>query len=354
MTRSPKIWCVAVVGMPWASTSTSFGILDVLASVGRDWEMLHGGPERARVFAPLLLSTDGAPYDDPNGRRITPDAAFSAHPGPDLVIVPDLHLAPDAPLPADFGTAADWIREAYGRGGIVASVCSGALLLAQTGLLDGLEATTHWGYADALARRFPAIQVRRERILVPAGKGHRVITAGGASAWADLMLYLIGRIAGEEEARRIARVYLLQPHTDGQLCYASLTAGRQHEDEVVRDAQVWAADHYASPNSVQVMAARCGLSERNFLRRFRRATGQSPGEYVQTLRIEEAKQMLEATEDPIEDIAAVVGYAEPSSFRHAFRRRVGLSASVYRRKRLPPSLRYDVPSEGSARRGRHH
>jgi transcriptional regulator GlxA family with amidase domain len=350
MQPTQKIWRTAVVGMPWASASTSFGILDVLASVGRDWEMLHGSAARARVFAPSLLSIDGAPYDDPNGRRILPDAALSACPAPDLVIVPDLHVAPAAPLPPDFTAAAGWIRAAYRHGAIVASVCSGALLLAETGLLDGLEATTHWGYADMLACRFPTVRVRRERILVPAGAGHRIITAGGASAWADLMLYLIGRIAGEEEARRIARVYLLQPHTDGQLRYASLTAGRQHEDRVVLDAQIWAADHYASANPVQLMAARSGLSERTFLRRFRRATGQSPVEYIQTLRIEEAKQMLEATDDPIEDIAAEVGYAEPSSFRSAFRRRVGLSASVYRRKRLPPPAHHEASSGHGDRR----
>ena len=325
----------AVLAMPCVGTSTVFSILDVLASVGRDWEMLHGDTPRAPVFEASLLSLDGAPYADVNGRRITPDGSLGAFGQPDLVIVPDLHLDPNLPPPEAFGPLADWIKQAHANGAMAASVCSGALLLAETGLLNGVDATTHWGYCDTIARRFPEVRLRRERILVPAGEGHRVVTAGGASAWGDLMLYLIGRLAGEQEARRMAKVYLLQPHTEGQLHYASLVAGRQHDDALVAEAQVWAADNYALATPVRAMAARCGLTERSLLRRFRKATGQTPIDYIQTLRIEEAKQMLETTDAPIEEIAADVGYTETSSFRNAFKRHVGMSASAYRRKRLP-------------------
>lgn len=335
MKNRVRTYRTVVVGLSCCGTSTLFSILDVLASVGRDWEMLHGTPPRLPVFETSMLTLGGEPYSDINGRRITPDGALADVPNPDLVIIPDLHIDPNGPLPNEFAALTDYIRRAHAGGALISSVCSGALLLADTGLLDGADATVHWGYSDALARRYPEVKLRRERILVPAGKGHRIVTAGGASAWADLMLYLIGRLAGDEEARRISRIYLLQPHTDGQLCYASLTAGRQHEDAVVADAQVWAADNYATESPVAAMAARSGLTERSLLRRFRKATGQTPVEYIQTLRIEEAKQMLETTDLAIEDIAAEVGYTEPSSFRNAFRRHVGLSASIYRRKRLP-------------------
>lgn len=336
MIETPATLKTVVLTLPCAGTSTLFAILDVLGSVGRDWEMLHGRPPGQPVFDAMLLSPDGRPYADINGRRVTPDGKL---PGarapdllPDLVIVPDLHLDPNGPPPAEFAPLSDWLRAVVDGGGMVASVCSGAWLLASAGLLDGLEATTHWGFADMIARRHPEVRLRKERILVPAGEGHRVVTAGGASSWGDLMLYLIARFAGQDEARRIAKIYLLQPHTESQLCYASLLAGRQHEDAVVAEAQVWAADNYADPAPVAAMAARSGLSDRSFLRRFRRATGQTPVEYVQTLRVEEAKQMLETTDMPIEEIADEVGYTETSSFRSAFRRHVGLSASAYRRK----------------------
>jgi transcriptional regulator GlxA family with amidase domain len=325
-----------VLGLPCAGTSTLFAILDVMGSVGRDWEMLHGQPPREPVFDVSFLTPDGRPYCDINGRRVTPDGrvpdADDTALLPDLVIVPDLHLDPNGPPPAEFERLARWLRAVVDNGGTVASVCSGAWLLASAGLLDGIEATTHWGFADMIARAHPQVRVRKERILVPAGEGHRVVTAGGASSWGDLMLYLIARFAGQDEARRIAKIYLLQPHTDGQLCYASLLAGRQHDDAIVGEAQVWAAANYADPTPVAAMAARSGLSERSFLRRFRRATGQAPVEYIQTLRIEEAKQMLETTQMAIEEIAEEVGYSETSSFRNAFRRHVGQSASAYRRK----------------------
>lgn len=322
-----------VIGSPAAGTATTFSILDVLASVGRDWEFLHGqAPGEVVAFESSLRTVNGAPYLDINGRRITPDAALSEGPAPDLVIVPDMHLDPSAPLPEDLVGSAEWIAEAYANGAIATSVCSGALVLAASGLLNGKEATTHWGFADMLACRFPEIKVRRERILVPAGDGHRVITAGGASAWSDLLLYLIARFAGAEAAHRIAKVWLLEPHNDGQLNYASLSVCRQHDDKIVAKTQAWAADNYMLPAPVAGMGALSGLSERGFLRRFRRATGQSPAEYVQTLRVEEAKQMLETSDMPIDDIAAQVGYSEPSSFRSAFRKNVGMTASIYRRK----------------------
>lgn len=335
MARSPTVCRTAVLAMPCVGTSTVFGILDVMGSVGRDWQMLHGAQPHPAAFDAKLLSVDGASYKDVNGRIITPDGALSDFDHPDVVIVPDLHLAPSSPMPDEFDEMSSYIRTAYAQGTVVTSVCSGSILLAATGLLDGLEATTHWGFCEFMAQAFPDIQLRRERILVPAGEGHRVVTAGGASAWGDLMLYLIGRFAGEEEARRMAKVYLLQPHTEGQLHYASLLAGRQHEDAMVAEAQVWAADNYAVPRPVAAMAKRTGLTERSLLRRFRRATGQSPADYIQTLRIEEAKQMLETTDVSIEEIASEVGYTETSSFRNAFKRHVGMSASAYRKKRLP-------------------
>ncbi|MEM7643978.1 MAG: helix-turn-helix domain-containing protein [Pseudomonadota bacterium] len=321
-----------VIGSRHAGTSVLFSILDVLASVGRDWEMLHGLPAQIPMFNVSLRTVDGAPYWDVNGRKITPDAALAEAPAPDLVIVSDLHFDPNAGLPEDLVAVADWLSDVHARGAIVTSVCSGAVLLGAAGLLNGKEATTHWGFADMLDRNYPDVKVCRERILVPAGDGHRVVTAGGASAWADLMLYLIGRFAGADEARRIAKIYLIDPHLDGQLTYASLISARQHDDQLIADAQIWAAQHYDTPSPVAAMAERSGMTERGFHRRFRKATGQAPGDYIQTLRIEEAKQLLETTATPIDEVSVEVGYSEPSSFRSAFRKRVGISASAYRKK----------------------
>ncbi|HET8729023.1 MAG TPA: helix-turn-helix domain-containing protein [Alphaproteobacteria bacterium] len=339
----------AIVATPDAGASCLFMLVDVLSSVGRDWEMLHGRSPRPPRFLPRLVSVDGKDFVGPNEARIRPHGALKEFPAPDVVLVPDLLVDPDAPLPSWYDRIAAWIRRAHDNGAIVASVCSGALLLARSGLLDGAEATTHWAYRDALARQFPKVAVRGERVLVPAGAGHRIITAGGASAWNDLLLYLVARLAGPEEALRIAKLYLLEWHGEGQLPFAALSAGRQHDDRIVAECQRWIADHYACDSPVAAMAGLSGLSERSFHRRFRQATGLAPIAYVQSLRIEEAKHLLETTPLPVDDVGAEVGYVEPASFRRLFRRAVGVSPSVYRR-RFQPLFR--IAADADARRSR--
>lgn len=327
-----------IIATPDASAAGMFAILDILSSVGRDWEMLHGQAPRPPAFMPRLCSVDGQPFAGLNATIITPSAALSESLRPQIVIVPDLHVDPTRPLPEDYARICAWIRSAHAAGALVTSVCSGALILAKTGLLDGHDVTTHWGYCDALAALHPKVRVRRDRVLVPSGEGHRIVTAGGATSWHDLVLYLIARFEGPEEAQRIAKLYLLQWHSEGQLPYASLTAGRNREDKVIAECQIWAADNYHDPQPVAGMVARSGLTERSFLRRFRAATGLSPRDYVQNLRVEEAKHLLERTDLTVEEIGEEVGYAEPAGFRSIFRRRVGLSPRDYRRQFQGPTL----------------
>lgn len=327
---------VAVVATPHTGTAGTFIAMDLLATVGTYWQMLHGEAGGIPRFLPRLVTFDGEPYRDYHGVLITPHGAFADFPAPDIVMIPDLTLSPHEPIPNTFAPIADWIRSTYERGAIVASMCSATLLLSETGLLDGEEATSHWGFCDVIKARHPGIVMRKERVLVLAGDGHRLITTGGFASWHDLLLYLVGRLAGQEEARRLAKLFLLDWHSEGQLPYAALTVGRKHEDPLVTAAQVWVADNYRTPNPVAAMAAESGLTERSFLRRFKRATGQSPIEYVHTLRIEEAKQMLETSDAPFDEIAAEIGYTEPSAFRHLFRKLVGVTPSAYRRRHQRP------------------
>jgi len=335
----PRPLTAVVIATPHAGTSGTFAILEVLRSVGRSWELLHGDAPRAPRFRPCLLSLDGAPYATPSGILVHPHGKLADEPAPDIVIVPELLVDLSQPLPEHYGPVARWIRSAYDNGAIVTSVCSGTLLVAKTGLLDGAEATTHWGYCDSMARHFPNVRVRKERVLVPAGDGHRIITAGGASSWYDLLLYLVARFVSPEEARRVAKVWHIAPHEHGQLHFAGLPAKRRAEDQAVASAQAWIADNYKNANPVAAMAARSGLTERSFLARFRRATGMSPMDYVQALRIEEAKHLLETTDIALDEIAVEMGYVEPASFRRLFRKSVGLSPSAYRRQcwRMPAS-----------------
>lgn len=169
-------------------------------------------------------------------------------------------------------------------------------------------------------------------VLVPAGAGRRLVTSGGATSWEDLALHLIGRFCGEVEARRVAKAFLIGDRSEGQLCYAAWTRPRRHEDKVIADCQAWIADHYAAPNPVTRLVERSGLPERSFKRRFRAATGYTPVAYVQALRMEEAKQQLETTDWPTEQIAAAVGYEDSAFFRRLFRRHTGVTPARYRQR----------------------
>jgi transcriptional regulator GlxA family with amidase domain len=339
VTTQTRPLLTAVVATPETGTAGTFIVMDLLSAVGNFWEMVHRETPQPPLFLPRLVTFDGEPYRDLHGVQITPHGSFEDFPKPDIVIIPELAIDPWKPLPNSFAAVADWLSSTYEDGAILASLCSGSVLLSETGLLEGQEATSHWAYCDAISTRHPGIKMRKERVLVPAGEGHRLITTGGFSSWHDLLLYLVGRIAGAEEARRLAKLFLLDWHADGQLPFAALTVGRKHDDPLVTAAQVWAANNYANANPVAAMAAESGLTERSFLRRFKKATGQSPLEYIQTMRIEEAKQALETTDDPFDAIAAEVGYSEPSAFRHLFRKLVGVTPSAYRRRHQRPEPR---------------
>jgi transcriptional regulator GlxA family with amidase domain len=176
------------------------------------------------------------------------------------------------------------------------------------------------------------VKVRAQRALVISGNEQRLVMAGGGTSWLDLALYLIARSVGIEAAMQTARVNLIDWHHIGQQPFARLARSRQSEDAAIARAQVWIAQHYEESAPVAAMARMSGLPERSFKRRFQQATGMSPLEYVHTLRLEEAKQMLESSDAPIEAIANEVGYEDAGFFGRLFRRQVTLTPAQYRRR----------------------
>lgn len=217
----------------------------------------------------------------------------------------------------------------------MASVCSGALVLADAGLLDGRPATSHWATAGLFRDHYPAVDFRPERILCDSGHDGRLVTSGGASSWQDLALHLIARFCGAVEASRVARLFLIGDRSDGQLPFATMARPRTHDDKTVAEVQVWIADNYARPNPVALMARASGLNDRTFKRRFRQATGYTPIDYVHALRVEEAKHMLETSELAVETVASEVGYADPAHFTRLFRRVSGITPAQWRRRYRP-------------------
>lgn len=328
--RTPPV--VAILAFPEVSASTVFGMYDLFMSAGRDWPLVTSGRAGAAVLAPRVVAATLEPITVANGVRIAPDCTLADCPAPAIACVPELAVPPGAPLAGRFEAAIAWLRQCYAAGATLATACSGALLLAEAGLLDGQEATTHWAYCDHLARAYPRVTVRAQRALVVSGEGQRLVMAGGGTSFLDLALFLIARTAGVQEAMNVAKLSLIDWHDAGQQPFASLVFGRQTEDALIGRCQAWIAEHYAQPSPVAAMTAYCGLPERSFNRRFRQATGMSPMDYVHTLRLEEAKEMLERGAEPVEAIANEVGYEDAGYFSALFRRKVGLTPAQYRRR----------------------
>lgn len=332
MTRATAPITVALLALPDTTAATVYGFYDVLASVRRDWTMLHGGPVADSPFRPLVVSPDGQPFDAPNGVRITPQASFAACPQPQVAVITDVQVAPGDDADGRYDAAAAWLRDCHVRGALLASACSGAVVLARTGLLDDQEATTHWAYCDYLRRAHPRTRWDADRGLVSAGAGQRILMAGSGVSWHLLVLAIVARFAGAEDAMQVARINLMDLSTANPLAYASLTHGGRAADPVVARCQQWAALHYANAAPVAQMVTLSQLPERTFKRRFAQATGMAPLEYVHHVRLEEAKQMLEAGPTPVEAIAVDIGYSDSSFFSRLFKRKVGMSPVQYRQR----------------------
>ena len=345
----PSAINVALVAVPQVSCAVVYGLHEVFRCVGTSWGQLTGEPNTPRTMKPRIVGSSTRSFRTSLGAPIAPDSTFADSARADIVIVADLNLVPGEGTVGMWPKATDWLRRQFDGGAIVCSACTGSLMLAEAALLDGLEATSHWSANSRFEESYPKVTLKSERLLLPAGDGHRIITGGGASAWNDLALYLIARFCGAEEARRIAKIFLLGDKGDGQLPFAHVARPAQHSDAVIQELQDWIADNYARPNPVAELEKRSGLAPRTMKRRFKTATGYVPIKYVQSVRIEAAKQLLESTDTSIEDIGDQVGYVDPKSFRSLFKKMTGIAPSDYRRRFQPIGL-YVAEAESKALR----
>lgn len=323
---------VDILARPDSSPCTLFGLHEFLNSAGVGWETNVEGGAGQTLFEARIVAAGSEPFRCPSGLLVTPDATIADSSASEVALVPAL-ATPAWTLPqAHDARELDWLRERRAQGGIVASACTGTLVLAASGVLDGCEATSHWAYRDLFRVHYPRVHLRLDRNLCVSGAGNRVVTCGGATVWHDLALHLIVRFWGIDHARRVARYWVLPERGIDQSPYSVLSPYIPHDDAVVRDCQFWAVDHFAEPNPVSIMARNSGLPRATFARRFRRATGYQPMEYVHAVRVDRAKEALERTERNIEEIGHEVGYEDAVSFRRLFKRKTGLTPSEYRRK----------------------
>jgi transcriptional regulator GlxA family with amidase domain len=323
---------VALLAAPNSTPSVLYGLYDVLLSAGAVYTDMTVGDPGDALLDVVIVAASAEPFRCFGNILIEPHAAVSEVGRVDVAIVCDMYTPIDMPLHGRYLKEIAWLRRMHTSGAIISSVCSGSLVLAEAGLLDGQPCAAHWGYVDLFRTHYPAVHLRPESILNLESESQGIITAGGVTSWQDLALHIIARLCGRREALRIAKVHLLAGHEDGQLPFSALNRRIQKGDAMIADCQKWIAHNYSTANPVTAMIQRSELMPRTFARRFKAATGCLPIDYVHALRIEEARQLLENTGDGADDIGFKVGYEDPTFFRRLFQRKVGMTPAAYRRK----------------------
>ncbi|MGC4945413.1 GlxA family transcriptional regulator [Streptomyces sp. DT224] len=270
-------------------------------------------------------SLDGAPVRTSCGLTLVPDGSLADAPAPHTLLVPGGGgtRAPDPAL-------VHWLRAHGPLPERLVSVCSGALLLAAAGQLDGHRATTHWNVCEKLAREHPAVEVDPDPIFVRDG---RLATSAGVTAGIDLALALVEEDHGRDVALTVARhlvVFLRRP--GGQSQFSAQLSAQTARREPLREVQHWITEHPAADLSVEALAVRARLSPRHFARAFQAETGTTPGRYVDRVRLEHARRLLEDTTDGVAGIARSCGYGTPEAMRRAFVKALGAGPAEYRRR----------------------
>ncbi len=321
---------VSLVVIPEVLASSLTGPYDVFSFYNRI--------ARQDVFDVQLVGETAGEVMTASGIPIVACKSIDDVASSDIVYIPSLDLDRGGWQVGRHPRLVDWIRTRYADGSRVCAACTGALLLAETGLLAGREATVHWLAERLFADLFPAVDLRIDQVLVATGPEGRLMMSGASGAWNDLVLYVLTRELGPGAAQAVAKFFLLQWHADGQAAYMRFQEQKMHGDAAVRRAQEVLADSFREPGAVERAAASSGLADRTFQRRFAKATGHTPIAYVQNLRIEEAKRRLEDGEEPVDEISWAVGYEDPAFFRRLFKRMTGITPSAYRRKFCMPDI----------------
>jgi transcriptional regulator GlxA family with amidase domain len=326
---------VMIVAVPETSGSALYGMVDVLSATGTLWRQLVGAPRGTPAFRPRIVSPGGEPFRCVNGTPVAPDFGVEDNPEADIVVVPELWLDVDDNIDRRYPSLFEWLRGRYDAGSAIYSACSGAVLLAASGLLGGRDATSHWGHEDLFRTRFDDVTFRSGPNLVVADPEGRIVTAGGTTSWHDLVVTIIARYVSADEAVRVARAFLLKWHGEGQLPYAGLVRRRPHGDALVSSVEDWLAEHFCDAHVVAGAVSRAAIPERTLKRRFKKATGTTLISYVQNLRIEEAKRLLATESLAVDEISVAVGYENTSFFGRLFKRLTGLTPGAYRRMFRP-------------------
>jgi len=321
---------VSLVAVPGTLAMPIAGLYEVLTAFPVVANF-HEGVPASPPFAVEIVGTARTTVAAGSGLPITIQRAVDKVDQTGIVIVPTMAVD-DGWTTGRHPDLVAWMKRMHAQGAMLCSACTGLGLLAETGLLDGRQATTHWAFGPDFRQAFPNVELRLDEVLVTAGEREEFAMSGGAASWQDLVLYLIGRFVSPVASQAIAKFELLERHAEGQAPYLPFLPQTEHGDGMVRGMQDWLETNFAVASPVTEMTCRSGLSPRAFERRFKRATGLSPISYVQQVRIDEAKRRLEQSDLPIDQISWEVGYEDAAAFRRLFKRIARVPPGSYRRK----------------------
>jgi len=245
-----------------------------------------------------------------------------------LIIIPSLNHSYEKALKGN-KLLVDWLVKQYKDGAEVASICTGAFLLASTGLLDGRSCSTHWSAADTFRTMFPNVNLEPDRLITDE---NGICTNGGAYSFLNLIIYLVEKYYDRKTAIFCSKVFQIEIDRNSQSSFAIFTGQKMHDDEVVRKAQTYIESHFDERISFEELSAKFAVGRRNFDRRFIKATGNTPLEYSQRVRIESAKKAFENSRKNINEVMYDVGYSDVKAFREVFRKITGMSPLEYRGK----------------------
>jgi len=318
-----------VVAVDGSVASAVFGPLEILQACGAIRTNL--GPEHQATITSEILSPEGDTFVSSNGRRLPTDGPLRALPPQSVVFFPGFGVVPPQSLLgklAAYGFVGDWLREQHERGCILATGCNGNFLFVEAGLMRGRPVTTSWMYAELFRERYPDVELDVNSILIDR---NRIVSVGGILCGLDLMLAVIESRVSAEVARLCAKLMLLENRRPSSVPFDKRQAVL-NQDPMIRKAVDWIRDNLHGRISVDDLVARVPTSKRNLTRRFRDATGESPKEYIQRVRIDRAKSLLETSDMPVEQIAERVGYADTSAFTRQFSRQTMMTPKEYRNR----------------------
>jgi transcriptional regulator GlxA family with amidase domain len=315
---------IGILAYDNCTASMIVGVLDILSFASSQ----HGLKNQRDLFEISIVTETGEPANGFSKFPIHAQRSIRTKSEFDLIYVPGFVGDLENILPKQ-SKVIDWLRRQYQKGVIMAAACNGNFLLAEAGVLDGKKATTHWSLINKFRQRYEKITVEPEKIVIDNGS---VFSAAGVTAYFNLAIFLVERYGSKDLALTCAKVFLVDSGRKIQTPYQMFQVTKNHGDEEIAQVQDWLEANYPEAITLERMTQVCHLGKKTLVRRFKKVTGETPMLYLQKLRVENAKRMLESKRVTFNEITWKVGYTDISSFHKVFKSETGLTPIEYRSK----------------------